>query len=385
MQQVALSIIASPKPPKLLHVQMLRAFAALFVVVTHALHEVGEMLEAQGLHFDDKIYPGDFGVDIFFIISGFIMVFVSRDAFGSAGAGWSFLVRRVVRVAPLYWIMTLVVVAIVFLAPRLMDNGTSDPAHWLGSFLFIPVERPTDGLIRPLLGIGWTLQYEMFFYFLFAVAMFWPIKTAVPGVIAAIVLIVFAGLIMQPGNAQLTFWSDPIMLEFAAGAGLGWLYLKGYRLDHQRYWGLMYWGLLILAFAPAFTMEREIWRVVFYGIPAFIIVTACVLTRDVDRRPVPNFLISLGASSYALYLTHPFVLGGLKVVWMKLGLVDLVGPMVLPWVFVIASLIICAIIGHAVHLLLEYPLTKILLGVLNRKDQGKGGNTVGSVSASSTN
>ncbi len=369
MPQVILSNSVSPKPTKLFHVQMLRAFAALFVVVTHALHEVSEMLEAQGLHFDDKIYPGDFGVDIFFIISGFIMVFVSRDAFGSVGAGWSFLVRRIVRVAPLYWIMTMVVVAIVFVAPQLMDNGTNDPAHWLGSFLFIPVERATDGLIRPLLGIGWTLQYEMFFYFLFAVAMFWPIKKAVPGVIAAIVLIVLAGLIMQPGNAQLTFWSDPIMLEFAAGVGLGWLYLKGYRLDHQRFWGLMYWGLLILAFSPAFTMEREIWRVVFYGIPALIIVTACVLTRDVDRRPIPNFLISLGASSYALYLTHPFVLGGLKVVWMKLGLVELVGPMVLPWIFVGVSLIICAIFGHAVHLLLEYPLTKILLGGPNRKDQ----------------
>ena len=346
---------------------MLRAFAALFVVVTHALHEVREMLEARGMHFDDKIYPGDFGVDIFFIISGFIMVFVSRDAFGSAGASLSFVVRRVARVAPLYWIMTLVVVAIVMVAPQLMDNGTKDPVHWLGSFLFIPVERPTDGLVRPLLGIGWTLQYEMSFYFLFAIALVWPIKQAVPGILAAIVLIVLAGLILQPANAQLKFWSDPIMLEFAAGVALGWVYLKGYRLDHQRFWGLMYWGLLILAFAPAFTQELEIWRVVYYGIPAFVIMVACTLTRDLDRRPIPSALISLGASSYALYLTHPFVLGGLKVVWVKLGMLELVNPMLMPWVFVAGSLVICAFVGHGVHRLVEFPITRILMSLISRK------------------
>lgn len=348
---------------------MLRAFAALFVVVTHALHEVREMLEDRGMNFDDKIYPGDFGVDIFFIISGFIMVFVSRDAFGAAGSSWSFIVRRVARVAPLYWIMTLVVVAIVTIAPQLMDNGTRDPFHWLGSFLFIPVERPTDGLVRPLLGIGWTLQYEMAFYFLFAVALIWPIKRAVPGLVAAIVLIVLAGLLLQPQNAQLKFWSDPIMLEFVAGVGLGWAYLKGYRIDHQRFWGLMYWGLLILAFAPAFTAEREIWRVVFYGIPALIIMIACTLTRDLDQRPVPQILISLGASSYALYLTHPFVLGGLKVVWMKSGLTDIIGLNLMPWIFVGISLIVCAVVGHGVHRLVELPVTRVLLSIVEQRQR----------------
>ncbi len=346
---------------------MLRAFAALFVVVTHALHEIGEMLADRGMQFDDKIYPGDFGVDIFFIISGFIMVFVSRDAFGTVGASWTFVVRRVARVAPLYWIMTLLVVAIVTLAPQLMDNGTNDLVHWLASFLFFPVERPTDGLIRPLLGIGWTLQYEMSFYFLFAIALFWPIKRAVPGVIAAIVLIVLAGLLLQPANAQLKFWSDPIMLEFAAGVGLGWVYLKGYRIAHQRFWGLMYWGLLILAFAPAFTEEREIWRVVFYGIPALIIMVACTLTEGLDRRPLPNFLISLGASSYALYLTHPFVLGVLKVIWMKLGITDLFGLNLMPWAFVGVSLVICAVVGHGVHLLVENPATRLMLSIVDRR------------------
>ncbi len=358
---------ASKPQTKLLHVQMLRAFAALFVVVTHSLHEVKEMLASRGMHFDDKVYPGDFGVDIFFILSGFIMAYVSRDAFAGKGASLDFLRRRIIRVAPMYWIMTLVVVAIVILAPKLMDNGTKDFTHWLGSFLFLPVERPSDGLVRPLLGIGWTLHYEILFYVLFAVALIWPVKKAIPGVIVAISTIVLAGLLLQPENPQLRFWSDPIMLEFAAGVGLGWAYLNGVRLNFARFWGLMYWGLLILAFAPAFTREMEIWRVVYYGIPAFIIVLACVLTKDVDRRPIPPVLVQLGASSYTLYLTHPFVLGGLKVIWEKTGFTTLAGPMLLPWVFTVMGIGICVIVGHGIHLLVELPMTRFLSNFKLRK------------------
>ncbi len=355
-----MSIPTASTKPKLLHVQMLRAFAAMFVVVTHSLNEIREMLAERGMNFDDKIFPGDFGVDVFFIISGFIMAYVSRDAFARPGAAREFLLRRIIRVAPLYWIMTLVVVAIVLVAPQFMDNGTRDFIHWLGSFTFIPVERPTDGLIRPLLGIGWTLQYEMFFYAIFAVALVWPIKKAIPGVIVAIVTLVLAGIILQPANVQLQFWSNPIMLEFAAGVALGWAYIRGWRLRSEYFWGLIYAGLFLVALAPEFSSDVEIWRVTFYGVPALMIVVACILTRNVEFRPVPSLLVTLGASSYALYLTHPFTLGIITMIWEWLGITAMIGFGLLPWIYTLVAMVICAIVGHGVHLLVEMPATRLL-------------------------
>lgn len=150
------------------------------------------------------------------------------------------------------------------------------------------------------------------------------------------------------------------MLEFVAGVILGWAYLNGHRLPRNWFWGMIYIGLIMLALAPPLTLEWDPYRILFFGVPAAFIVTACVLTRDLEHRKVPELLVTLGASSYALYLSHPFTLGVITVIWKMLSLTELLGLALLPYFYVPVAMAICAFAGHMVHLLIEAPTTRYL-------------------------
>src|SRR5262245_21275262 len=136
----------------LLSIQILRAAAALGVVLAH-------------------IFPsaviGTAGVDLFFVISGFIMVYASDRLFERRDAPRIFFLRRLARIVPLYWAVTAVLVAYPLLAGVDLAAVSLSPGVILGSFLFFPVPRP-DGSLLPVHFLGWTLDYEMFFYVVFA-------------------------------------------------------------------------------------------------------------------------------------------------------------------------------------------------------------------------
>ena len=114
-------------------------------------------------HADDPIplYSLASGVDLFFVISGFIMVYSSEDLFGARGAWRTFLTRRLVRIVPLYWLTTAITIPLMSL--------TVDWQSLLGSYFFIPYRAPSNAIV-PLHGVGWTLNLEMFFYVIFAAA-----------------------------------------------------------------------------------------------------------------------------------------------------------------------------------------------------------------------
>src|SRR5690606_35041003 len=105
---------------------------------------------------------------------GFEMVYVTLGATGSAADAWSFMRKRIIRVVPLYWIMTTVMILVVVVLPNRVYTASSDWHVWLASYFFVPYARESDGLVRPVLGLGWTLQYEAYFYLLFAIGLFLP-------------------------------------------------------------------------------------------------------------------------------------------------------------------------------------------------------------------
>ena len=127
-------------------------------------------------------FPWLAGVDIFFVISGFIMVYASSRWFGSAQSPRVFLAHRIARIVPLYWATTMLYLAVVLFAPALLNSEYLAPGFVISSFLFIPAARP-DGLVQPLYSLGWTLNYEMFFYALFAIAIAFPRRRGVPALI----------------------------------------------------------------------------------------------------------------------------------------------------------------------------------------------------------
>ena len=203
----------------LLSVQMLRALAAAMVVLHHI-----QLNLALGFGLPEalpNLAVGSAGVDIFFGISGFVMVISSDRLFARPGAAKTFITRRLIRIVPLYWAVTSIYVVAL--------GGGYTLAHTLASYLFVPFPGP-GGVMQPVHVVGWTLNYEMFFYALFALAIALPRRRAVCVLTVAMIVFVAAGKILPSAIDALAFWSRPIMLNFVLGLALGLAYLEGWRL-----------------------------------------------------------------------------------------------------------------------------------------------------------
>ncbi|HEX8168624.1 MAG TPA: acyltransferase [Beijerinckiaceae bacterium] len=345
---------------KLVLVQVLRALAALSVAMLHAQHDAATLAERTGRAFAPvEAFPWKAGVDVFFVISGFIMVHASARLFGAEGAGRTFLARRIARIVPIYWAVTTLYLAVALAVPEFLNREFLDWSYVAASYLFIPVTRP-DGLVQPLYGLGWTLNYEMFFYALFAAAVAWPRKRAVPALAAVLVGLAAAGLLLrlaQPGPLPqpLGFWTDPIVLEFVYGMVLGYLHAEGVRLGPVPRALLSAGAVMILiAVASLWGVLATPWRALAYGVPAAMLVAAVALGRERrDEGRLARIGAAVGDASYALYLIHPFAIrAGREVVW-RSGLAGIVGP----WTFVVLALAASVLAAVVVYRVFERPAT----------------------------
>ena len=339
-------------------IQFLRGVAVVVVVISHAMHELAALLEGHLRSFDEKRFPGDFGVDLFFVISGFIMVYVCRDLFARPGAMADFVRRRLVRIVPLYWIMTTMMIGVVVLLPNNVDTATNDPGQWLASYFFIPYQRLSDGLVRPVLGLGWSLQYEMLFYGLFALGLLFPRRYAIPLVTGLIFAAWFVGDHLTGAGALAQFLSRPIIFEFVAGMFLGWVFVAGQRVPLNLCLGLGIIGVGLLFAAPAFDDIVDLSRHIVYGIPALLILAAFILPPEAEHVRVGRAALEVGETSFATYLTHPFVLGLMSLVASRLDLPVLVGPQIFSAGYVIVACLACVTVGYLVHHHLDLPLTR---------------------------
>ena len=338
---------------KLLSVQILRALAALAIAMHHAQYDAAGLAQRLGLGFRAIEAPWSAGVDVFFVISGFIMVHASRGLFGEPGASRVFLARRVARIAPLYWAATSLYLAVALAAPALLNSEGLSPGLVLASYVFLPWARP-DGAVQPAYSLGWTLNYEMFFYALFALALTRPWRQGVPALIAMLLALVAFGRLLGSA-APWRFWTDPIILEFAFGMALGVARLKGARLGPIVRAVLAGGGLVLFALdlaRPEGALASL--RVLAYGVPATMLVAAAALAPDEGRASsLARFGAWLGDASYALYLVHPFVIRGAREIVWDSDLAGVIGP----WGFVVASLGATILAALLVHRWFERPTT----------------------------
>ena len=266
-------------------IQYLRAVAVLGVVTYH-------IAQWRGGGFD----IGRAGVDIFFVISGVIMWSITARRLTSPAA---FAWKRLTRVAPTYWLATLVVTVIAALWPQLLTQVRPGPRHLALSLAFIP-HLDLAGLPFPVLPVGWTLCYEALFYGLFALSLLAPEKdraailTATLGSIAALGL----GL----GGDVYILIANPMLLEFAAGLWIA--RIAGTGALPPRAWGGMLllsgFGFLVLE-QPGGLFFTELWRPMLWGLPAAMIVAGAMSLGPVPDIPVVRHL---GDASYAIYLWH---------------------------------------------------------------------------------
>jgi exopolysaccharide production protein ExoZ len=279
----------------LLSVQMLRAVAASSVVICHFSY-ISNILSGRP---NDPIYLYSLasGVDLFFVISGFIMVHSSGPLFGVTGSWMQFAYRRIARIVPLYWVMTAFVFA----------YSTPDLHSVIKSLFFIPYVN-NAGVMFPVLAAGWTLNYEMFFYALFAATLFLRREVAVAAACGSLVSLVIAGRHFAFVSPVLIYWMDPILLEFCFGMSIAVLH-EHYKVRFPAAIRIMLIGLGLTAiwFYGASGTVPSGWRFLFWGVPAAAIFAGVVLGNELNFGALRSPAKLIGDASYTLYLVHPVV------------------------------------------------------------------------------
>src|SRR5205085_1788 len=219
------------------------------------------------------VHFGTVGVDLFFVISGFIMWTTTRDKHRSPAAFW---LARIVRVVPLYWLFTAAYVAAALIAPESFYNLKLDAFHIVKSFLFIPAEHPNLGLVAPILTLGWTLNYEMFFYLVFGLSLLIPLPLVRFIALAAIfcALVAFSVWI-QPSGAILSTYLNPLMLEFLAGVILA--ILAPYLARAGATPGALLIAAGMLWIGVVYGYDSALPRLASHGVPAILAVTGALM------------------------------------------------------------------------------------------------------------
>lgn len=340
--------------------QALRGLAALAVVFHHVLRAVTIKRPAD-LHLPPSpllshpmlIDLGAMGVDLFFVLSGFLMIYISRPYEQGRKSTGDFLANRLIRVWPLYAVVTICLLCQAYYNTRAGGSGHDLTPMRLLSLFFVPSFNEA-GLLQPILGVGWTLNYEVFFYLVFAAAILikrnriLAIATVLVGGSYAV------GALLPHGSVLRAFLFNSVILEFLLGAAIASAYMKGILVSKHAY-ACLTAGLVVLAiFAPV--PAEEGFRLLTRGVPAALLFAFVLLSESKIRWP--RAIILLGDASYSIYLVHVTVL--YTVAPRVMGKLTRLGyPSVAAEGGAVAAMIGCVVVGLICHFVLEKPLTRL--------------------------
>lgn len=380
---------------RLQSIQALRALAAYLVLLYHIraqeLMATGRLRDGKDALISGVFENGYAGVDLFFVISGFIMVFVSAGKPESLGTVKDFLIARIFRIFPPWWLFAGIMAVYLFIsygvpwdAKALAIHENTGPNHLIRSFFLLP--QPNF----PVLGVGWTLVHEIFFYAVFSLLLLAPRKL-LPAWLGVWALFTLAGALS--GFAS-PFASDflhlifhTMTLEFIAGAFAGWLYVSGIRWRPGLV--LIFGGGLFIAvlwFSPYPTPFTLSWgRALIFTLPCVLMVYGAAGVAERFQGRIAGILARLGDYSYALYLSHILVLATLaralpyigQQLTTRFGLPEPVAS----WltlgspgygdnlVFIVVGIIACTIFSALAYHLFEQPVLKALSRFRRKRPQ----------------
>jgi exopolysaccharide production protein ExoZ len=326
-------------------VQALRFLAAFLVVLCHA----SEAIATRSKVADFAVWPlGGLGVSIFFVISGFVMA-VSSEALRERDGGWrTFGLRRLIRIVPLYWLVTGAKILIVLVAAKYVVHSSIDLIQIVGSFFFLPVHN-SDGLVRPIVLAGWTLVYEMFFYLIFALALF--LKKH-PGVYVSIF---FSGLVLIgrvfdfPVGSVVEFYTNPILLEFVFGLFIGYFCISERELRVGLAFSLLFAGIAGCWISSHFDESEAMLRYAMWYVPPALLVLSVAQLESRVFNKTPVLIVKYGDASYSIYLFHTFIVPVLAVLAFRLD----VGALPAMVAISLLSLLACRFL----YVRVEMPLT----------------------------
>ena len=326
----------------LVYIQVLRFFAAVAVVAFHALGAPPKGFEVPESALSFALSYGGRGVDLFFVISGFVIFYATHS---SKLTPAEFLRRRVERIVPLYFFVIFVVTMLAVTLPAIF--GTPNwytPRHILKSLAFIAF---TDGDM-PVVYVGWSLEYEMYFYLATALLMALT-RDVWRNIVVIFSALAVAGQIPGVGAAlgNYAFFADPMILEFVLGVIVGSVFVNG-RIG---------WPMPVAAACAiaAVLLTDPANRVIVSGIPSAGLVAAAAWAsrKRIDPSWPERALARLGDASYSIYLAQVETVSLASVA--VAGLIPAIPPLLL---LMVTSCIVVAL-GLALNILVERPLLKL--------------------------
>ena len=351
---------------KLNSIQFLRATAAILVVHTHSidLQMYYSTSRHQNFYYIESF--GAIGVDIFFVISGFIITFVTNKYQGR-DAAITFLKKRFLRINPVYYIACLLY--LLFVSFRLWGHQSVpsvQSAGILNMFLIIPVFHDYT---LPTLIVGWTLSFEWLFYIIFSLLILLKINNKTLFLIIILSGLVIIGAILKSNDYRIRYITSPLCIEFLFGVIIYWIYANFKIVSLVAFILLLMGvaGFIYLIFngygdvsqvMAVLTGNSGIKRLLLWGIPSGFLVAGCIFLEQngIFTRFWNNKLIILiGDASYSIYLTHGLVLFTLNMLY------SITGFFLNADLSVFVQIILAIMVGIFFYLNVEKPLLSILL------------------------
>ncbi|MCL7999981.1 acyltransferase [Brucella sp. 21LCYQ03] len=355
---------------KNLVIQALRGIAALAVVIFHASALLADLPEdsRRAIYVPMALA----GVDLFFLISGYIIAASVSRVQSGWNASSEFMLKRIIRVWPPYAIATA-----IFCLAYFMKNGEGATfAEIARSLAFIQFDNTPSQYGFAALVVGWTLNYEMFFYVVVAAGLLTRYRWAFILAAFAIALIAIP-LLQQPDlsfvqlinaervDANAWVYTNPLCWLFVAGAAIHYLEQKQLQVKNMYVFSAL--ATVSLAFLMACYLSPSMTRHGLTGmglavLPMFMV---CVLSRGLIERFVPRWLVYLGDTSFSLYLTHVILLSVVKA-----ALAPFIGE---GYVLMTAAVAVSIAVGALYFSIIERPISAFLTSQLKVRSSGPKG------------
>ncbi|WP_336852537.1 acyltransferase [Pseudescherichia vulneris] len=295
---------------KIYSLQILRAIAALCVVISHIWGVNGKIGEPLGF-----AYFGAYGVDIFFVISGFIMCYSIKDIFDNPfHQAIGFISKRILRIYPSYLIIASPVI-LYFIYSTLKSGGAVSLYMIIGNFLLLPTFNG-DPAYHMYFYVAWSLCYEMMFYLLFALIMVFcrnrtqliaAMVTVLIGLVAVVHTFRIQGDMLGWVNIRYMV-GDSLIVNFAMGCIAFVIYRTFNNISFRPLTSfLLVASLFCMGIINA---QHQADRLFCFGLPAFLIVLIVLYTKfdeNHDRKKITQLGIYLGNASYSIYLLHLYI------------------------------------------------------------------------------
>ncbi|MBM9485588.1 acyltransferase [Pseudomonas sp. ICBG1301] len=320
-------------------IQTLRALAAWLVVLHHYM-QIAHNFKLTDTVSIALFKYGAIGVDLFFVISGFV---IYLSASGKNQTPMVFALHRIVRIAPAYWLFTLITAALLIFAPGIVPLTLYDPIFLIKSLFFIPAQNPSGIGLFPIITVGWTLNYEMAFYAIFFFTLFAPAKFRIPAIVLGVFLL---GKAIPELGGDFVFFTNKIVYEFLFGIFIAYAYQKGIIQKIPTTLAALMTAIALWKITDYGPVNHDPFR---SGLPCAVILIAAVSQERHFSRI--GFLRQLGDWSYSTYLCHVLVMCLLIQVQLAFNLSD--------WMTFALIVLGIGAVSYASFTFIERPLSRL--------------------------